>query len=99
MEDTARARARDRVTFRAGAEPPGHLGKRPATAGRSQLSTRGSALSILARHLRASPYLPPPTPRLGDPLGGPRAQETLPKGAPASSALRHGSSLPPQRRR
>lgn len=89
--ENTRARARDRVTFRAEPSRPGTPGKRPATAGRSQLSTRGSALSILARHLRASlPNAPNPAPGR-PPLGGPRAPGDAPEGrSPPPAAPRLG---------
>lgn len=100
LENT-RARARDRVTFPAEPSRPGTPGKRPATAGRSQLSTRGSALSILARHLRASlPAAPNPAPGRPPPWR-PAGSRRRSRGAlPASrSPPARAPSLPPQRRR
>ncbi|XP_070309127.1 basic salivary proline-rich protein 1-like [Odocoileus virginianus] len=77
--ENTRARARDRVTFRA--EPPGHPGQTPGHRRTSQLSPRGSALSILARHLRASlPAAPHPEPGR-TPSAARGLQETLPRGA------------------
>lgn len=90
-EDT-RARARDRVTFRA--EPPGHPGQTPGHRRTSQLFPPG----LGSLHPRASPprlptCRPPPGAR-ENPLGGPRAPGDAPEGrSPPPAAPRLGLPL------
>lgn len=104
----ARARARDKVTFRVEGRHPGTPSKRPATAGRSQLCPAELSASSPS-HLRASlPAAPPPPPPPSQPL---RLRGTVPgaPGAASASALpaarqpplshARASALPPQRQR